>query len=161
MDPYLNSPFEVLIDATGFTLANAIPIYWISQLFRMIFNEMNDYLVAIHIYNPSTHLQRHLSKLPRHIVNKIIKKLYFYSNLNELYENFSLSEFKLSKMTCKQSSTLFFILITLIHSGPGEGCMCHDFPSNEADELEIIHTCHCEDWSRRNTNNHSKYFNDS
>lgn len=101
MEPYLNSPFEVLIDATGFTLANAIPIHWITQLFHMIFNEMNDYLVAVHIYNPSTHLQRHLSKLPRPIVNRIIKRLHFYSNLNELYESFSLSEFKLSKMTCK------------------------------------------------------------
>ncbi|CEI98406.1 hypothetical protein RMCBS344292_12515 [Rhizopus microsporus] len=99
MEPYLNSPFEVLVDATGFTLANALPIHWITQIFYMMFNEINDYLVALHIYNPSTHLQRHLSKLPRPIVNRIIKRLHFYSNLDELYENFSLSEFKLSKMT--------------------------------------------------------------
>ncbi|KAG1226630.1 hypothetical protein G6F35_002849 [Rhizopus arrhizus] len=99
MGPYLNAPFELMYDTTGFTLDNAIPIHWLSQFFLMIFSDMNDYLVAIHILNPTTYLYRHMLKLPRTVLNKFVKRLHLYSSLSELNEKIPISEFRLSKTT--------------------------------------------------------------
>ncbi|RCI02984.1 Ras GTPase activating protein ira2, partial [Rhizopus stolonifer] len=99
MEPYLNAPFELMYDTTGFTLDNAIPIHWLDQLFSMIFNDMNDYLVAVHILNPTTHLLRHMLKLPRSLLNKVVKRLHVYSSLSELSEAIEISEFRFSKAT--------------------------------------------------------------
>lgn len=102
MEPYLNAPFELMYDTTGFTLDNAIPIHWLDQLFSMIFNDMNDYLVAVHILNPTTHLLRHMLKLPRSLLNKVVKRLHVYSSLSELSEAIEISEFRFSKATGKK-----------------------------------------------------------
>ncbi|KAI9259080.1 hypothetical protein BY458DRAFT_479034 [Sporodiniella umbellata] len=99
MEPYLDAPFELMYDTTGFTLDNAIPINWLDQLFSMIFNNMNDYLVAVHILNPTTHLLRHMLKLPRPLLNKVVKRLHIYSNLSEAGEAIEISEFKFAKAT--------------------------------------------------------------
>lgn len=101
MEPYLNSPFEFLIDYTGFTPANTVPNYWLTQFFQMILGEMDNYLVGVHIYNPNTHLQQYLTKMPNYIADKIIKGAHLYSSLVELSQNISLSELRLSKSTCK------------------------------------------------------------
>lgn len=111
MGPYLNAPFELMYDTTGFTLDNAIPIHWLSQFFLMIFSDMNDYLVAIHILNPTTYLYRHMLKLPRTVLNKFVKRLHLYSSLSELNEKIPISEFRLSKTTGKSQKVYIALII--------------------------------------------------
>lgn len=99
MEPYLNDSFELLFDCTGFTLSNAIPIPWLSQLFQMVFMGAKDHLTAFHILNPNTQFQQHFNKLPNAIKDRITKKTHLYSSLAELSQNISLSEMRLSKTT--------------------------------------------------------------
>ena len=99
----MNDSFELLFDCTGFTLSNAIPIPWLSQLFQMVFMGAKDHLTAFHILNPNTQFQQHFNKLPNAIKDRITKKTYLYSSLAELSQNISLSEMRLSKTTSKVS----------------------------------------------------------
>ncbi|KAI8643392.1 hypothetical protein BD408DRAFT_414835 [Parasitella parasitica] len=99
MEPYLNNPYEILFDVTEFNPTRAIPVHWLSKFFQLIFSEINDYLVSIHMYNPNTFLQRHFRELPRGLVNKLIKRVHFYSNLVELNESIATSMVKLPKET--------------------------------------------------------------
>lgn len=101
MEPYLNNPFELLFDTTEFSSTRAIPIHWLTQFFQLVFSEMNDYLVSLHLYNPNTYLQRYIRKLPRAIVNKLVKRTHFSSNLVELNEHIATSMVKLPKETRK------------------------------------------------------------
>lgn len=104
MEPYLNNPFELLFDTTEFSSTRAIPIHWLTQFFQLVFSEMNDYLVSLHLYNPNTYLQRYIRKLPRAIVNKLVKRTHFSSNLVELNEHIATSMMKLPKETRKRVS---------------------------------------------------------
>jgi hypothetical protein len=99
MEPHLNNPFEMLIDATEFSSTHAIPIHWIIQFFQLVFSEMNDYLVALHLYNTNTYLQLYIGKLPRVIINKLVKRTHFSNSLADLSEHIALTEIRLPKDT--------------------------------------------------------------
>ncbi|KAI8053543.1 hypothetical protein BDF21DRAFT_441145 [Thamnidium elegans] len=99
MEPHLNNPFELLFDTTGFCSTRAIPIHWLTQFFQLVFSEMNDYLVSLHLYNPNTYLQKYIRKLPRVIINKLVKRTHFSTSLGELSEHIALSEIRLPKET--------------------------------------------------------------
>lgn len=101
MEPYLNNPFELLFDTTEFNSSRSLPAHWISQFFQLVFNEMNDYLVSLHLYNPNTYLQRYIRKLPRAIINKLVKRSHFSTSIAELSEYIAPSNIKLPKETCK------------------------------------------------------------
>lgn len=101
MEPYLNNPFELLFDTTEFSSARSLPAHWISQFFQLVFNEMNDYLVSLHLYNPNTYLQRYIRKLPRAIINKLVKRSHFSTSIAELSEYIAPSNIKLPKETRK------------------------------------------------------------
>ncbi|KAL7332161.1 hypothetical protein PS15p_204242 [Mucor circinelloides] len=118
MEPYLNNPFELLFDTTEFSSTRAIPIHWLTQFFQLVFSEMNDYLVSLHLYNPNTYLQRYIRKLPRAIVNKLVKRTHFSSNLVELNEHIATSMIKLPKETLdleKEASVTIFPVTRITH----------------------------------------------
>ncbi|KAG0184581.1 Ras GTPase activating protein ira2 [Apophysomyces sp. BC1034] len=118
MEPYLSHPFELLFDLTQFSLACEIPIHWLTQFFQLVFTEMNDYLVTLHLYNPNSHLQRYIRKLPRAITNKLVKRTHFSLSLAELYERISPSEVRLPKETLdieQEQNTVFFPVTRLTH----------------------------------------------
>ncbi|KAI9489055.1 hypothetical protein BDB00DRAFT_771458 [Zychaea mexicana] len=111
MEPYLNRPFELMFDLTGLNPFNEIPVHWLNQFFQLIFSEMNDYLVAIYMYNPSNYLQRYVARLPRLLINKLIKRVHFATTLADLHERIAPSEIHLPKETVdleKAPSTTFF-----------------------------------------------------
>ncbi len=101
MEPHLNNPFELLFDITEFSSTRCIPIHWLTQFFQLVFSEMNDYLVSLHLYNPNSYLQRYVRKLPRAIINKLVKRTHFSTSLGELSEHISPSEIRLPKETSK------------------------------------------------------------
>ncbi|KAI9317519.1 hypothetical protein BX666DRAFT_2026794 [Dichotomocladium elegans] len=118
LEPFLNRPFEFVFDSTRLNPSCEIPPHWLNQFFQLIFTEMTDYLLAIHIYNPSTESQRYMSKLPRPLANKLIKRAHFYVTLAEFYEAISPSEVHLPKETIdleKAPSTTFFPVSRVIN----------------------------------------------
>ncbi|KAF7721136.1 Ras GTPase activating protein ira2, partial [Apophysomyces ossiformis] len=118
MEPYLSHPFELLFDLTQFSAACEIPIHWLTQFFQLVFTEMNDYLVTLHLYNPNSHLQRYIRKLPRAITNKLVKRTHFSLSLAELYERISPSEVRLPKETLdieQEPNQVFFPVTRLTH----------------------------------------------
>ncbi|CEP19674.1 hypothetical protein [Parasitella parasitica] len=119
MEPYLNVPYEILFDVTEFSPTRAIPIHWLSKFFQLIFSDISDYLVSIHIYNPNTYLQRHFREMPRGLVNKLVKRIHFYSNLVELNESIATSMVKLPKETLdleKESGVTIHPVSRITHS---------------------------------------------
>ncbi|KAI7858100.1 hypothetical protein BDC45DRAFT_434174 [Circinella umbellata] len=111
MEPYLSRPFELLFDCTALNPFNEIPVHWLNQFFQLIFSEMNDYLIALYIYNPSNYLQRYIARLPRLLVNKLVKRAHFATTLADLHERIAPSEIHLPKETVdleKAPSTTFF-----------------------------------------------------
>lgn len=60
---------------------------------------MNDYLVAVHLYNCNSFTQRYIAKLPREIVNRLVKRAQFAITLAELHERIAPSEVHLPKET--------------------------------------------------------------
>ncbi|KAI9005808.1 hypothetical protein CLU79DRAFT_712957 [Phycomyces nitens] len=111
MEPYLNNPFELILDMTQFKATNEIPSSWMTQFFKLIFTEMNDYLVTVYVYNPNLQLTRYFNKLPRSLINKLVKRTRFILGLTELHEYITPSEVRLPKMTTdmeEEKSTVFF-----------------------------------------------------
>ena len=105
MEPHLNYPFELLFDTTEFSATHGVPIHWLTQFFQLVFNEMNDYLVALHLYNPNSYLQRYIRKLPRQIINKLVKRTHFSTSLGELSEYISPAEIRLPKASSNSFMT--------------------------------------------------------
>lgn len=103
MEPYLNHPFELLFDLSRFTEDIEVPIHWLNQFFQLVFSEMNDYLVMLHLFNPNFHMQRYIRKLPRVLTNKLVKRTRFAITINELSNYIALSEIRLPKETCKNN----------------------------------------------------------
>jgi hypothetical protein len=101
MEPYLNHPFELLFDLTRFNEDCEIPIHWLNQFFQLVFSEMNDYLVLLHLFNPNFYMQRYIRKLPRILTNKLVKRTKFAITIKELTNSIALSEIRLPKETCK------------------------------------------------------------
>ncbi|KAL7314719.1 hypothetical protein PS15m_006255 [Mucor circinelloides] len=99
MEPYLNHPFELLFDLSRFTEDIEVPIHWLNQFFQLVFSEMNDYLVMLHLFNPNFHMQRYIRKLPRVLTNKLVKRTRFATTINELSNFIALSEIRLPKET--------------------------------------------------------------
>ncbi|GAA5815422.1 hypothetical protein MFLAVUS_008930 [Mucor flavus] len=97
MEPYLNRPFELLFDLTRFCEDVEIPIHWLNQFFQLVFSEMNDYLVTLHLFNPNFHMQRYIRKLPRLLTNKLVKRTKFAITITELSSFIALSEIRLPK----------------------------------------------------------------
>lgn len=108
MEPYLNHPFEILFDLTRFGAHCEIPIHWLNQFFQLVFTEMNDYLVYLHLFNPNFHMQRYIRKLPRILTNKLVKRTRFANNINDLSNNIAVSEIRLPKDSCKFYIIIFF-----------------------------------------------------
>lgn len=102
MEPCLSQPFELLFDLSRFSEGIEIPIHWLNQFFQLIFNELNDYLTALHLYNPNFYLQRYIRKLPRVLTNKLVKRTRFSIAINELSQYIAPSEIRLPKETCKR-----------------------------------------------------------
>lgn len=103
MEPYLNHPFELLFDTSRFSEDREIPIHWMNQFFQLVFSEMNDYLVVLHLFNPNLHLQRYIRKLPRILTNKLLKRTRFSNSISELSAYIAPSEIRLPKDTCNLS----------------------------------------------------------
>jgi neurofibromin 1 len=101
MEPHFSKPFELLFDTSEFCASRALSLHWITQFFQLVFSELNDYLVSLHIYNPNSSFQRYVRKLPRTIINKLVKRTHFSTNLSELIEHISSSEIRLPKETSK------------------------------------------------------------
>ncbi|KAI8974377.1 hypothetical protein BDB01DRAFT_807208 [Pilobolus umbonatus] len=99
LEPHLNKPFEILYDTTQLSSTRAIPTQWLCQFLQLIFSESSDFLVSIHIYNPNIYLQGYIRKLPRALMNKIVKRTHFSSNINDLCEHMAPSEVRLPKET--------------------------------------------------------------
>ncbi|CEP17257.1 hypothetical protein, partial, partial [Parasitella parasitica] len=99
MEPYLNHPFELLFDLSRFTQDVEIPIHWLNQFFQLVFSEMNDYLVMLHLFNPNFHMQHYIRKLPRVLTNKLVKRTRFAITISELTNFIALSEIRLPKET--------------------------------------------------------------
>jgi neurofibromin 1 len=101
MEPYLNKPFEILFDLNEFSTTRCLPIHWMTQVFQLIFSELNDYLVSLYLYNSSFYLPTYISKLHPNIANRLAKRAYICNGLNEIYEYISPSELKLAKQSGK------------------------------------------------------------
>lgn len=101
MEPYLNQPFELLFDLTRFCEDNEIPIHWLNQFFQLVFSEMSDYLITLHLFNPNFHMQRYIRKLPRILTNKLVKRTKFANTITELSNYIAPSEIRLPKDSCK------------------------------------------------------------
>ncbi|KAI8994897.1 hypothetical protein BDB01DRAFT_714840 [Pilobolus umbonatus] len=99
LEPSLNRPFEFLLDLTRLSEDCEIPVQWLTQLFQLIFNELDEQLTIIHLFNPNFHFQRYIRSLPRIMANKIIKRCRFSINFSELSVHISPSEIKLPKGT--------------------------------------------------------------
>jgi hypothetical protein len=78
-----------------------MPIHWLNQFFQLVFSEMNDYLVLLHLFNPNFHMQSYIRKLPRILTNKLVKRTRFAHTIAALTNHIALSEIQLPKDTCK------------------------------------------------------------
>lgn len=101
MEPYLNHPFELLFDYTRAGTHCEIPVHWLNQFFQLVFTEMNDHLVHLHLFNPNFYLQRYIRKFPRVLTNKLVKRTRPANNISELSISIALSEIRLPKDSCK------------------------------------------------------------
>lgn len=104
MEPYLNHPFELLFDTSRFSEDFEIPVHWLNQFFQLVFSEMNDYLVTLHLFNPNFHMQRYIRKLPRILTNKLVKRTRFSNSISELSVYISPAEIRLPKETCNKQT---------------------------------------------------------
>lgn len=101
MEPHLNHPFELLFDLTRGGAHCEIPVHWLNQFFQLVFTEMNDHLVYLHLFNPNFHLQRYIRKFPRILTNKLVKRTRSAISISELSNSIALSEIRLPKDSCK------------------------------------------------------------
>ncbi|KAG2213997.1 hypothetical protein INT47_001268 [Mucor saturninus] len=97
MEPHLNHPFELLFDWTRGGAHCEIPVHWLNQFFQLVFTEMNDHLVYLHLFNPNFHLQRYIRKFPRILTNKLVKRTRSAISISELSNSIALSEIRLPK----------------------------------------------------------------
>lgn len=101
MEPSLNRPFELVFDLTRFSEDCEIPIHWFNQFFQLIFSELNDFLVAFHVFNPNFYFQRYIRKLPRVITNRLVRRTKFSTSVSELSQYIAPFEIRLPKESCK------------------------------------------------------------
>lgn len=139
MEPYLNHPFELLFDLTRFNEGCELPIHWLNQFFQLVFSEMNDHLVLLHLFNPNFHMQSYIRKLPRILTNKLVKRTRFAHTIGELANHISLSEMRLPKDTRK-------LLFCTVRSRERNGYDYHQRISYHP--IQDIHSRHCKDWFR-------------
>ncbi|KAG0745150.1 hypothetical protein G6F62_003419 [Rhizopus arrhizus] len=97
MEPSLNRPFELVFDMTRFSEDCEIPIHWFNQFFQLIFSELNDFLVAFHVFNPNFYFQRYIRKLPRVITNRLVRRTKFSTSISELSQYIAPFEIRLPK----------------------------------------------------------------
>lgn len=101
MEPHLDKPFDVVFDTTRMSPLNEIPVHWMNTLFQLIFQEMNENLVNLYIFNPNSHLQRYIRKIPLKITNRLLKKTRFAVTVAQLHEGIAPSEIRLPKSSGK------------------------------------------------------------
>ncbi|KAG1473581.1 hypothetical protein G6F56_000876 [Rhizopus delemar] len=99
MEPCLNRPFELVLDLTRFSEDCEMPIHWANQFFQLILNESNDYMIALHLFNPNFHLQRYIRKLPRVVTNRMVKRIRFSNCMVGLSQYIAPAEIHLPKET--------------------------------------------------------------
>ncbi|KAI8972992.1 hypothetical protein BDB01DRAFT_839035 [Pilobolus umbonatus] len=99
MERASNKSFEVVMDMTMFSSENELPLQWFTQILQLIPVDSVDNVANIIIYNPNSHLQKYLKKLPRPLTHKISKKLTFAVTLAEIYEFINPNEIRLPKST--------------------------------------------------------------
>ncbi|KAI8335906.1 hypothetical protein BC941DRAFT_429713 [Chlamydoabsidia padenii] len=117
MEPYLDKPFDIILDATRMNPVNEIPVHWINTLFQLIFQEMNDNLTHLYIFNPNSHLQRYIRKIPLKITNRLLKKTRFAITVAQLQEGIAPSEIRLPKLSVeleKELGTVFYPVSKII-----------------------------------------------
>ncbi|ORX55578.1 hypothetical protein DM01DRAFT_1320819 [Hesseltinella vesiculosa] len=110
IEPSLNKPFHLVFDTTRMSVENEIPLHWTITFFQLIFNEMNEFLVYLHIFNPNTHLQRYIRKMPLKITNRLLKKTRFAISIADMNEFIAPSELQLPKASMdleKEPCTLY------------------------------------------------------
>ncbi|ORZ22469.1 hypothetical protein BCR42DRAFT_406243 [Absidia repens] len=111
MEPFLDKPFDFVFDTTRMNPVNEIPVHWMNTLFQLVFHEMNENLVNLHIFNPNSHLQRYIRKIPLKITNRLLKKTRFAITVAQLHENIAPSEVRLPKSSVeleKELGTAFY-----------------------------------------------------
>jgi neurofibromin 1 len=101
MEPYLNTPFELVFDLTFLTEVCEIPVHWLSLFFQLIGSCLNDFLVCISLYNPNTQLRAYLRRFPWPILKTLVKRMIFSLTLPDLYKRISPSELRIPKHTGK------------------------------------------------------------
>ncbi|KAI8061724.1 hypothetical protein BC940DRAFT_262450 [Gongronella butleri] len=99
IEPALNKPFELVFDTTRMNPQNEIPVHWIITFFQLIFQELKEYLVHLYIFNPNSHLQRYIRKIPLKITNRLLKKTQFAISSAHMHEFIAPSELQLPKAT--------------------------------------------------------------
>ncbi|KAI8085069.1 uncharacterized protein BX664DRAFT_266338 [Halteromyces radiatus] len=117
MEPSLNKPFDIVFDTTRMSPVNEIPVHWMNTLFQLIFHEINENLVNLHIFNPNSHLQRYIRKIPLKITNRLLKKTRFAITVAQLHEIIAPSEVHLPKSSVeleKELSTAFYPVSKII-----------------------------------------------
>ncbi|KAI8357236.1 hypothetical protein BD560DRAFT_197971 [Blakeslea trispora] len=97
MEPCLSQPFELLLDLSRLSEDNEIPAHWLNQFCQLIFNEMNDNLALLHLFNPNFHWRRYIRKLPRTLTNRLVKRTRFAIKISELTKYIALPEIRLPK----------------------------------------------------------------
>ncbi|KAG1467326.1 hypothetical protein G6F56_004473 [Rhizopus delemar] len=75
LEPYLNQPFELIFDLSGFHEGCVLPVYWFNQFFSLIRNEIDNYLASFHIFNPNFYMQHYVHSLPRETISRLTKCL--------------------------------------------------------------------------------------
>ncbi|CAO3611756.1 unnamed protein product [Cunninghamella echinulata] len=97
MEPFIDKPFDIVFDTTRMNPVNEIPVHWMNTFLQLIFQELNENLVCFHIFNPNSHLQRYIRKIPLKITNRLLKKTHFAIKLSELHDHIAPSEVHLPK----------------------------------------------------------------
>ncbi|KAI7872193.1 hypothetical protein BDF14DRAFT_1757760 [Spinellus fusiger] len=119
MEPFLDHPFELIFDLTYSSNKAEIPAHWLTQFFQLIFNEVNNYLHAMYVFNVNTSFACYIQKLPRLVTDKLLKKAIFVTSLTDLYEFVAPSEIRLPESTLsseKEQYTVFYSVIKSSHS---------------------------------------------
>lgn len=97
MEPYMNSPFEILFDLTYMDAECEIPIHWLGLFFQLISNWVNDYMVCLCLYNPNTYLRSYFRRFPRTVLNLLVKRIVFALTLPDLYQRIPPDQLRLPK----------------------------------------------------------------
>ncbi|KAI9269931.1 hypothetical protein BY458DRAFT_182532 [Sporodiniella umbellata] len=100
MEPFLDQPFEMVVDLSYLNEGCELPAHWINKFFSLIGKEIATHLVHLHFFNANFYSRNYYNGIPRAMFDKIAKRIKFSQTTQGLSQYIVPSEIRLPKTTC-------------------------------------------------------------